>query len=555
MTHWGESFDRRSHTLRLLAPDGTSRVLSLDRPDFTIGRDPDNDLVLDDPCVAPKHCRIVAVAGAPVLRDRGTRFGTTVNHVRCSEPTRLAEGDRIGVGGYILEVVLTRHQIDDERVAGPMRHTSGLTEQTPAALLTRVLDDAASSWQALGRPRRSLPEPPLLLRAAAHAAGHPLTPLTRVWLTAAATRRRRWQGLRWWSLGMMLGLGLATPLVASVPARTTPVTSPEAPPPLAAPPSPPSPKIMDVEHRVVPGETLASIAAYYLVDTRQIERWNRLAPASTLTPGTTLLVRSSVPPPRRSRQHHIVESGDTWANLAAHFGVTVEYLRASNPARGDRLQPGEWIAWEAIDLGTRGSYPTGRIEAPAESTPSVPIPASTEYDLRCAMNAYATGSTAGHLLTAIAYLRARLGYRGQLVLGDLSREDGGAFGTHLSHKTGHDVDIWLPHRAGYYREDAACSQCATRWCRPGLAEIDWHATWLLVSALRSTGAIRQIFLDRRLHDELREAARAAGVPADEVQRLIPPVGTGAALVLHADRHTRHIHVRFACDPGVTDCGG
>ena len=72
-------------------------------------------------------------------------------------------------------------------------------------------------------------------------------------------------------------------------------------------------------------------------------------------------------------------------------------------------------------------------------------------------------------------------------------------------------------------------------------------------SLNVAKAIKQIFLDRRLHDDLREAARAAGVTEDEVQRLIPTIGTSTALVLHADRHTRHIHVRFICDPGAIDC--
>lgn len=556
MTHWGESFDRGSHTLRVLAPDGTSRMLSLDRPEFKIGRAADNDLVLDDPCVAPQHCRLIVVRGAPVLRDRGSRFGTTINHVRCTEPTRLVEGDRIGIGGFVLQVVLTRHQVDVALVADRLRHTPGLAEDTPEALLTRTLDAGASSWHALGRPKRRLPTADLLTRAAAHAGAHPLATLTQTWLDEAALRRRRRQGRRWWSLGTLLGVALAAPLAWSVWPQppTEPVVEEPPPPPPPPPDRPPQPPLADVKHHVIPGETLASIAQYYLVDVRQIERWNPLLdPGASLTPGTTLTIRSSVAPPRRTRQHHIVESSDTWENLAGYYGVTVPYLRASNPARGEQLQPDEWISWEAIDLGDTESFGAAVNQPPIDPTPGVPIPASSDYYLRCAMNAYATGSTAGHLLAALSNLRTRLRYRGQIVIGDLSREDGGSFGNHLSHKTGHDVDIWLPHRDGYYREEDRCARCGTRWCRPELAEIDWSATWLLISALRQTKAIKQIFLDRRLHDHLRAAARAAGVTEDEVQRLIPTIGTSTARVLHADRHTRHIHVRFICDPGAIDC--
>jgi len=557
MTHWGESFNRRSHTLRVLAPDGTSRVLSLAGAEFKIGRSADNDLVLDDPCIAGHHCRLEVVADAPVLRDRGSRFGTTINHVRCTEPVRLVEGDRIGIGGFILEVVLTRDRIDITHVADRLRHTPALSGDSPEALLTRLLEDAAANWHRQSRPRRLLPDHDLLARAATHVAAHALSPVTRAWLAEATRVRRRAQALRSWALGSVRGAGLAAPLLWSLWTSAPPAAVvPEMPPP--ATPQPPvsrPPEILDREHRVVPGDTLASLANDYLVDALQIERWNpHLNSDGALTPGTTLRIKSSVAPPRRILQHHIVEAGDTWDNLASAHGVTTAYLRASNPRRAERLQPGERITWEAIDLGGATPFRPPDI-TPDPSTTLVPIPASSEYDLRCAMNAYATTATARNLLTALANLRARLRYRGQIVVGDLSREDGGAFGKHMSHQTGHDVDIWLPHRAGYYREEPGCTRCATPWCRPDLAEIDWKATWQLITSLRTTGAIKQIFLDRQLHDELREAARAAGVSEDEVQRSIPGRATSTALVLHADRHTRHIHVRFVCDPDTFDCGG
>lgn len=556
MTHWGESFNRRSHTLRVLAPDGTSRVLALEGDEFKVGRSGDNDLVLDDPCIADHHCRIEVVAGVPILRDRGTRFGTTINHLRCTEPVRLAEGDRIGVGGFILEVILTRHRIDVAHVADRLRHTPILDPEGHEALLARQLEDAAARWHQQARPRRLLPAPDLLARAVAHAAARPVSPVAQAWLAEAARRHRRAQALRWWSLGSVCGIGLAAALQwglrTDVPRANA--AAPEAAAPTSTPPLAPPPVIVDREHRVIPGDTLAGLADYYLVDALQIERWNpHLTPGAPLMPGATLRIKSSVAPPRRVRQHHIVEAGDTWDNLAGAHGVTTAYLRASNPTRGERLQPGERITWEAIDLGGATPFRPPDISLDP-SAALVPLPGSDEYDLRCAMNAYATPATAGHLLTALANLRARLRYRGQIVIGDLSREDGGAFGKHMSHQTGHDVDIWLPHRAGYYREEPACTRCATPWCRPRIDEIDWKATWQLIASLRATGAIKQIFLDRQLHGELREAARAAGVGEDEVQRLIPGVAVGTALVLHADRHTRHIHVRFVCDPAAFACG-
>ncbi|MBK6515916.1 MAG: penicillin-insensitive murein endopeptidase [Polyangiaceae bacterium] len=57
----------------------------------------------------------------------------------------------------------------------------------------------------------------------------------------------------------------------------------------------------------------------------------------------------------------------------------------------------------------------------------------------------------------------RADYRGQIVIGDVSRRDGGPFGRHRSHRTGRDVDIWLPVIGGAYRSDPKCANCGTGW--------------------------------------------------------------------------------------------
>jgi pSer/pThr/pTyr-binding forkhead associated (FHA) protein len=545
MSSWGASF--RGHTLRVLAPDGSARELSLDRAELRVGRARDNHLVLDDPCVADYHCRLVDERGVLVVRDRGSRFGTTVNHRRCTEPTRLTEGDRVGVGDHILEVALARPQVDPAQVAARLRHVPALADDDADAALAARLEQAARAWHDLGRPRRLLPGDDRLLPGVALAARRALAPVTTQWLRVAAARRRRRDGLRALGLGAAVGLAAAAPLVATAGSSDPPQVA-SAPPPLAdprpPPPAPTPPELRDVSHAVIPGETIEQLAAYYRVAPQAIERWNDLPPGARVAPGDVLRIQSFVPAPRRARHHHVVQSGDTWDNLADRFAVSVADLRAANPERGDALEPGERITWDGLDLHGRDAAAPATPDVPGDPGPTLPLPPSPQYDLRCAFNAYATGSTARHLLGAIAGLRAQRIYAGQLVIGDLSREDGGKYGNHMSHQTGHDVDIWLPRRTGYYREDDACQACGTRWCRPTPDEVDWSATWSLVVALQGTGAIEAIFLDRELHDELREAARAAGVAEPDVQRWIPPHGGAGAQVLHAARHTRHIHVRF-----------
>ena len=152
---------------------------------------------------------------------------------------------------------------------------------------------------------------------------------------------------------------------------------------------------------------------------------------------------------------------------------------------------------------------------------------------------------------ALTDLRGR--YDGQIIVGDLSLESGGAYGDHASHQTGRDVDIWLPVLGGCYRATPGCGHCRTPWCRPLASEIDWAATWDLITALRATGAVQNIFLDRSLHPELRAAAKAAGLSAPEVAATIRSEPGAVAPVSHSAKHTQHIHVRFRCGPNEPGC--
>ncbi|MCI0462668.1 MAG: FHA domain-containing protein [Gemmataceae bacterium] len=78
----------------------------LDRPRFTLGRQPACDLVFDGaafPMVAPRHCEIIRADHAFTLWDR-TRTGTLVNEHPVRQSTALQPGDtvRLGVEGPLL---------------------------------------------------------------------------------------------------------------------------------------------------------------------------------------------------------------------------------------------------------------------------------------------------------------------------------------------------------------------------------------------------------------------------------------------------------------------
>ena len=198
------------------------------------------------------------------------------------------------------------------------------------------------------------------------------------------------------------------------------------------------------------------------------------------------------------------------------------------------------------DARTRGRPDAGSLEH------ALQLPPSPDYTIRCPAHAYASSTTANELMQALTSFRNHSGYRGELVIGDLSLPAGGRYGPHRSHQSGRDVDLWLPIAGGRYRR--GCVRCGTDLCRPEPHEVDWRATWQLVHALASNGRAQDIFLAWELHPQLRRAARALGVPEPELAQAIQhPVRGRAALVKHAAGHTQHLHVRFRCPPDDPGC--
>lgn len=74
----------------------------IDRPLMRIGRDPDNEFVIDHPQVSRKHASILWQENEFYLEDIGSSNGTFINKSRISGRYRLVNGDVIGLGGVVL---------------------------------------------------------------------------------------------------------------------------------------------------------------------------------------------------------------------------------------------------------------------------------------------------------------------------------------------------------------------------------------------------------------------------------------------------------------------
>lgn len=90
-------------TLREVRPDGSTQSFVVDGRPLTIGRAPDNGLVVQDSRASRYHARIYGRQGALLLADLGSTNGSWVNDRRVQE-IALGEGDQIRIGDTLLIV-------------------------------------------------------------------------------------------------------------------------------------------------------------------------------------------------------------------------------------------------------------------------------------------------------------------------------------------------------------------------------------------------------------------------------------------------------------------
>lgn len=87
-------------TLLLKLPDGRAREYLIEKPEISIGREPDNDLVIDDPSVSHHHVRVSVEADRASITDAHSNDGTFIgsNRVSAITPSRLFEDQVMRLG-------------------------------------------------------------------------------------------------------------------------------------------------------------------------------------------------------------------------------------------------------------------------------------------------------------------------------------------------------------------------------------------------------------------------------------------------------------------------
>lgn len=77
------------------------KVYALDKPEFYIGRDNTNEMVISDPEVSRRHTRLFLQGMNYVIEDLGSTNGTAINGQRLVGPYVLRSGEVITLGEHI----------------------------------------------------------------------------------------------------------------------------------------------------------------------------------------------------------------------------------------------------------------------------------------------------------------------------------------------------------------------------------------------------------------------------------------------------------------------
>jgi murein endopeptidase/tRNA A-37 threonylcarbamoyl transferase component Bud32 len=317
-----------------------------------------------------------------------------------------------------------------------------------------------------------------------------------------------------------------------------------------------------IVHRVSPFEDLPAIAQRYGVSEASLRAWNDLPPDAPLPAELSVHEPVRRPLPWQVLEYTVKEGETDRAALAERFHVAPDRVRAP----GDALEVGTTIeVWvdpkpyprptsrATIDPPIPRSHASQSIGSPTGGSlrAGVQLPDSDAYVRRSPMLLWGSAHAVASFQRAVASFRREVDWPGVLVLGEMSVRAGGRLAPHRSHQSGREIDIWLPSLPGVF-EPAHLERSGRR---PLFSEIDWHATWGLVKALVTTGAVRDIFLDWIYQEHVYRAAVAAGATDAELQWIQWPRSRDSleGMIIHSADHLSHMHVRFECARWETAC--
>jgi serine phosphatase RsbU (regulator of sigma subunit) len=131
--------DTLGHYLVIVEGAEPGRRLEFDpTAPITIGRDPQQTLVVADPELSRRHARVFLVNEEPFVQDLGSTNGTFIDGERLSAPSRLDEGRLLRIGGYYFRYERrSRRDVErEEQLARDLRRASAYVSSLLPAPLT-----------------------------------------------------------------------------------------------------------------------------------------------------------------------------------------------------------------------------------------------------------------------------------------------------------------------------------------------------------------------------------------------------------------------------------
>lgn len=139
------------------------KIFDLDKDEVNIGRDVNNDVVVNDAEVSRRHARITSQKGSLVIEDLGSTNGTYINNIRLSGPRMLQSGETITLGENIsLNFKLVQVEPEDT-VVSESQPEIGAPSQPPAFFASEEFTQPEALQQPPSYASRippSLVEPP-----------------------------------------------------------------------------------------------------------------------------------------------------------------------------------------------------------------------------------------------------------------------------------------------------------------------------------------------------------------------------------------------------------
>lgn len=299
------------------------------------------------------------------------------------------------------------------------------------------------------------------------------------------------------------------------------------------------------------GDTLSGIAMRFGLEQSDLERLNPELDPNHIEVGQRLRLRGSATksaPRRRVRfAMHTVKRGETLSDIANRYGVKLGELLAWN--RGVRPQ----------SLRINSKLRVERRRQPSSRSIGLPwngrlvharrLGHNRGYVIRDRDRVWGTEETIAAIERAFSRVVARHPRAPRARVHDISLPNGGRMQGHRSHRSGRDVDITY-----YQRRCSRRTGCPLRNMRQ--RDMLVAPQWTLLHAWLQRGEAQLIFIDYGLQPALYRQARRAGATPRQLSNWFQyprgrdvPVG----VIRHAANHRNHIHVRFRCPRGDSEC--